>query len=107
MNFVNQFIQLTVQRWKARLGIRQPITIFTDSEEWLKIFPKDSKIIHKECAITQKNHNAVFINTTHRDHFLLSELEDTIVHELCHLRYKDKDEMEITELSKRLLESPI
>lgn len=103
LNYINQFIQLTIQRYKSKLNITRPILVFIDPKEWIEIFPKDRKHVSKECALIQNDHNCIFLNLARNDHKSLLELEDSIVHELLHLKHPDKSESEIKELTERTL----
>lgn len=105
MNLQNQFLQITVQKWKAKLGIKKTILVFTDPKEWLEVFPHDKKGI-KEAGMSHSNHWCIFINLNETDHKLLTELEDTVVHELLHLKYPKKLEEEIIQLTERYLSEP-
>lgn len=105
MNYINQFIQLTVQEWKARLGITKPVIICTDKKEWIELFPQDKGMnLKKEAGGAQKNFNWIFLNLDLVDHKSLLELKNTIIHELLHIKHPEKSEEEIRKLTERYLE---
>lgn len=105
MNYQHQYLQILLQKWKAKLDIKHLVTVFTDPDEYLEVFPQDKKN-SSEAGMCQKNFGAIYININDRDHKLLTELEDTLVHELLHLKFPDKSEEEIIELTKKYLELP-
>lgn len=105
MNYQHQYLQILLQKWKAKLDIKRLVTVFTDPDEYLEIFPQDKKNI-LEAGLCQRQYGLIYINLNIRDHKLFTELEDTLVHELLHLKFPDKTEKEIMEMTEKYLELP-
>lgn len=105
MNYINQFIQLTVQEYVVRLGIKKPVMVCTDPKEWFEVFPNDRKVrMDKQAGGSQRLFNWIFINTYITDHKSLLELKETIIHELLHLKFPKSTEKQIQDLTNTYVE---
>lgn len=101
MNYIDQFIQLTVQRYTGILKIKKPVFICTNKKEWLSVFPDDKHRIKTASGATRKQFNWIYLNLSITDHKSLLELEDTILHELLHLKFPEKKENQMQALIDR------
>lgn len=101
---LEQFVQITAQRWIRVLNITRPIYIITDLKTWQQFFPTTKKDL-AATGLMQYDFGVLYVNLDYARHGIFSELEDTILHELLHFKYPRKSEGEIKKWVKKLLKN--
>lgn len=95
MNYANvviqiyhEFVQLEIATAKKILKIDGDIVVITNRDFWELYFGKMKS--RTDFGMTDTDRKYVFINT--RKNYPLKELQDTIWHEMIHIKFPEKNE---------------
>lgn len=99
-----KFIDKTIRKWKMRFFIKKPVFWTTDFKMWKQLggikIGFNSKKVWGSIHTPQ---NIIFVNL--KKNSTKEETEDTIIHELLHVKYPKLSEKKLQQKIDRLMET--